>query len=109
MALVLVAVRPPLPPTIGMTVMIALSWPVTLTIPQTSAGNFRLRYLAVIPSPSVRPIGILSPLPTNSSQPVKRYVIEYVSGTCQTVSGEAIIRVVSGHSIGGGLLTDSFQ
>jgi hypothetical protein len=41
------------------------------------------------------------PLPTNSSQPVKRYVIEYVSGTCQTAPGEAIIRVVCGHSIGG--------
>ena len=33
------------------------------------------------------------PLTTNSGQPVKRYVIEYVSGTCQTAPGEAIDQV----------------
>jgi hypothetical protein len=33
------------------------------------------------------------PLTTNSGQPVKCYVIEYVSGTCQTAPGEAIDQV----------------
>lgn len=33
------------------------------------------------------------PLTTNSGQPVKRYVIEYVSGTCQTAPGEGIVQV----------------
>jgi hypothetical protein len=33
------------------------------------------------------------PLTTNSGQPVRRYVIEYVSGTCQTAPGEAIDQV----------------